>query len=325
MNGPKYHRFPLPAHARPLRIDFGDDLIDEPSRGEPADDAPARQRAVGDRHLCFISLGSGSSGNCAFVGTTAEGLLIDAGVDAKTVFGRLARNGVPPEAVKGIVLTHDHNDHVRYVYTMVRAHRHLRVYCTLRLLNGLLRRHNISNRVKDYHVPIFKEIPFSLAGLTVTAFETSHDGTDNMGFDLDTGERHFVVATDMGVVTERALHYMSRANYLMVESNYDREMLLTGSYPEMLKHRVMSERGHMDNAATAAFLSRHYHPGLTHVMLCHLSNDNNRPDIALGAARAALERRGLTVGDASNAPDQRLRDVQLIALPRYEASPWIVF
>lgn len=327
MKGAKYHHFPLPDDARPLSIDFGDTDLD----GGP--DAPVTQQprqlsgdGTADHDgLRFISLGSGSSGNCAYLGTDGEGLLIDAGIDVKTVFERLRRNGIDPTAVRGIILTHDHNDHVRYVYTMIRAYRHLRVCCTLRLLNGLLRRHNISGRIKDYHIPIFKEIPFKLAGLTITAFETSHDGTDNMGFSITKGDHTFVVATDMGAITERALHYMSQANYLMVESNYDHEMLVNGHYPEMLKHRVMSVHGHMDNADTARFLARHYHPGLTHVMLCHLSHDNNRPDLALASARDALLSLGLTVGDASNSPDQRQCDVQLIALPRFEASPWIIF
>jgi len=227
--------------------------------------------------------------------------------------------------VKGIILTHDHQDHVRYVYKIIKRHRHIQVYCTPRLMQGLLRRHNISRRVKDYHKSIFKEIPFHLAGMELTAFETMHDGTDNMGFSIVNQEgTRFVVATDMGEITERAMCYMEQANYLMIESNYDRQMLDQGRYPEMLKHRVRGATGHLDNAVCANFVASHYHQGLRYVFLCHLSNDNNTPDKALTAVRSALEQRGLSVGDASNSVAHRNRDVQLYALPRYDASPLFV-
>ncbi|MBP3737843.1 MAG: MBL fold metallo-hydrolase [Muribaculaceae bacterium] len=268
----------------------------------------------------FMSFGSGSSGNSAYLGTFKSGILIDAGVDLDHVFGDLQRNGVFPQAVKGIILTHDHQDHVRYVYSYVRKHKHLRVLCTPKLLNGLLRRHNISSRLKEYHDPIYKEIPFKLAGMSITAFETSHDGTDNMGFSIEMGGHIFVVATDMGIITSRAEHYMQQANYLMIESNYDSAMLDSGTYPEYLKNRVRGERGHLDNAVAAQFVASHYHKGLRQVFLCHLSNDNNRPEIACYTMTRALQDLGLTVGDGSNAPDQRGRDIQVYALPRYQSS-----
>ncbi len=272
----------------------------------------------------FISFGSGSSGNCAYLGTFDAGILIDAGIDVDMVFGELQRNGVFPQAVKGIILTHDHQDHVRYVHAFLRKQKHLRVYCTPKCMTGLLRRHNISRRVKDFHEPIYKEIPFKLAGMELTAFEASHDGTDNMGFSIKMGDRTFVVATDMGMITDRAQHYMSQANHLMIESNYDRQMLDSGRYPEYLKARVRGEKGHLDNRVAAQFVASHYHEGLQHVFLCHLSNDNNRPEIARDTMVMALQDRGLTVGDGSNAPDQRGCDVQVYPLPRFQCSHWFV-
>lgn len=273
----------------------------------------------------FISFGSGSSGNCAYLGNFDHGLLIDAGVDIDQVFDELQRNGVQPRAVKGIILTHDHQDHVRFVYAYVRKHKHIRVYCTPKLMNGLLRRHNISRRIREYHEAIYKEIPFRLCDMSITAFETSHDGTDNMGFSIAASDgRVFVVATDMGAITERAEYYMRQANYLMIESNYDRQMLNTGTYPEYLKSRVRSEKGHLDNEVAAEFVANHYHEGLKYVFLCHLSNDNNRPEIACFAMTQRLKDLGLTVGDGSNAIDQRNCDIQVYPLPRYHSSMWFV-
>ena len=109
----------------------------------------------------------------------------------------------------------------------------------------------------------------------------------------------------------------------MIESNYDRRMLDTGHYPEFLKARVRGARGHLDNEVTAAFVASNC-PNVSYVFLCHLSNDNNTPEIAISAVRKALEGNGVTVGDASYAPDQRIRDVQLYALPRFEASPLFI-
>lgn len=274
--------------------------------------------------LQFVSFGSGSSGNCAFLGTENGGVLIDAGVDPDHVCHDLAANGINISKVKGILLTHDHADHIRYAYKLVREHKHLRIYCTPRLMRGLLRHHNISSRIKDYQVSIFKEIPFFLAGMKFTAFETSHDAIDNMGFSIEIDGNTFVVATDMGVITERAAHYMSKANFLMIESNYDRQMLDSGRYPEYLKARVRGNLGHLDNSVAAQYVASNYHQGLKWVFLCHLSNDNNTPEIALGAMKKALEAKGVTVGDGSNSVDSRHKDIQVYALPRFDTSLWFV-
>ncbi|MBO4723229.1 MAG: MBL fold metallo-hydrolase [Muribaculaceae bacterium] len=294
------------------------------------DDSQAEQPIVshdnGDQWsgLQFVSFGSGSSGNCAFLGTENGGVLIDAGIDPQHVCRDLAANGIDIRKVKGILLTHDHADHIRYAYKLVREHRHLRIYCTPRLMGGLLRHHNISRRIKDYQVSIFKEIPFFLAGMKFTAFETSHDAIDNMGFSIEVGDNKFVIATDMGIITERAAHYMSQANFLMIESNYDRKMLDSGRYPEYLKARVRGNLGHLDNSVAAQYVAANYHEGLKWVFLCHLSNDNNTPEKALGEMTAALEARGVSVGDGSNSPDSRCKAIQVYALPRYDTSLWFV-
>lgn len=311
----------LSQHLQPS-IQFGEDdlLHDHTPRQRPT----AQPAPTSDWTMHFASFGSGSSGNCAYLGNDREGILIDAGVDHEKVFKTLAQNGISPAMVKGIILTHDHADHIRYVYRICRQYKHIHVYCTPRLMNGLLRHHNISRRIKEYQEPIFKEIPFHLASLTITAFDTSHDGADNMGFYIEGGNKRFVVATDMGEITNRADLYMRKAQYLMIESNYDRKMLDTGHYPEYLKARVRSKDGHLDNAVTAEFVADMYTSDLKYVFLCHLSNDNNTPEIALKMTRTALERKGATVGDASNTPTQRHRDVQVYALPRYDTSTWFV-
>ncbi len=163
-----------------------------------------------DRLLYYLSIGSGSSGNCCYLGTKKGGVLIDAGVKTDIVEAALRSNGIDLKKVTAVVLTHDHSDHVKYVYTLVRNNKHMRVFCTNRVLSGIMRRHSISKRLKDFHMPIFKEIPFTIGELEVTAFEVPHDGSDNMGFSIAFDNRRFVLATDLGAVTERARHEPSQ-------------------------------------------------------------------------------------------------------------------
>ncbi len=274
----------------------------------------------------FISLGSGSSGNCAYIGDSRDGMLIDAGVDPTKVEPELLRNGIDMSTVSAILLTHDHGDHVRYAYQLLRRNKRMGLYCTPKALNGILRRHNISRRIKDYHHAIYKEFPFAIGRFTVTAFDVDHDGTDNAGFFISHGDSHrFVVATDLGHIGPRADFYMRQATCLMIESNYDLEMLSRGSYPEYLKARIMADNGHLDNRDAASFVASAVNRSLTHVFLCHLSHDNNTPEIAVSTMKAALEAKGLTVGDGTDSIESRQADIQVTALPRFEPTRLFIF
>lgn len=324
---------------RPLKIAFDVDGNDTPPGQDVAGQAePSGPRYTGvGKGLCFISFGSGSSGNCAYLGTPRGGILIDAGIREPVKYHRkkknperqdvptldqalaeLERNGITPDMVKGVLLTHAHQDHMRCLYPAVSRCR-CSVYCTMGVMSEMLRRCRISTRIQDHHVPIFKEIPFRVMDMEITAFETLHD-VKSVGFSIEYEGERFVVATDMGIITERAAHYMSCANYLMIECNYDREMLVKGSYPQMLKDRVMGEKGHLDNAVAAQFVADNYHDALHYVFMCHLSKDNNTEEVATSTMRQALEARGLSVGDGSNAASQSSCDIQICALPRYTSS-----
>lgn len=265
----------------------------------------------------YISFGSGSSGNACFVGTSQGGVIIDAGVTVEKIESALRSYGVPMDKVKAVLLTHDHHDHVRYVYKLLRSYKHLQLACTPRVLNGLLRRSSVSRRVKDYHVPIYKEHPFTVLNMEITAFDVPHDGSDNMGFSIVCGDRHFVLATDLGEVQERARHYFSTANFAVIEANYDAEMLRAGRYPEYLKARIRNSQGHLDNADTASFLTEIMaNKQLRYVFLCHLSEENNTPEKAHSAVSSALERAGYTVGGEVENLFDREADVRLAVLPR---------
>ena len=278
-----------------------------------------------DQRLYYISFGSGSSGNSCYIGSNNGGVIIDAGIKSDDLNAKIKSNGIDIKNIKGILLTHDHADHVGHAYSLVRNNKHLKIYCTNRVLNGILRRHDISKRIKEYHIPIFKEIPFKAGDLEITAFEVPHDGTDNMGFSISYGRRNFVLATDMGKISSRARHYISKADYLVIESNYDLAMLKNGRYPEFLKARIQTDVGHMDNKMTAEFLKEIYSPRLKNIFLCHLSKDNNTPEKALETVKSALEEIGLKVGGGMETLEDRDADVQLMTLPRYESTRLFVF
>lgn len=270
--------------------------------------------------IMFISFGSGSSGNCAYIGDSDGGFLIDAGVDYEKVVAELKRNNIPMSAIHGICLTHDHRDHTHYAYAFARKHRNIPIFCTLRALNGLLRRHNTSRRIKDYHHPIYKEIPFTIGNFTITAFEVMHDGTDNAGFHISHRAGTFVVATDLGCISERAEYYLRQANYMVLEANYDAKMLADSSYPEYLKARIADRNGHLDNAVTAQFLADCYTSELKYVFLCHLSNENNTPERALETVTNTLTDHNITIGTGCDTPSDRQAMLQLVALPRLDSS-----
>lgn len=285
---------------------------------------PLQTPDIGSR-LKFISFGSGSSGNCAFIGDDNGGFLIDAGVDPAKILPELRRHGIKTDKIAGIILTHDHGDHVRYAYALLRRNSHMLLYCTPKAFNGILRRHNISRRIKDYHKAIYKEIPFDIGDFRLTAFEVQHDGSDNAGFFIEHGTHTFAVATDLGCISQRADFYMRQARYIMIESNYDREMLVAGHYPEYLKARILADNGHLDNEDAATYIASIYTPRLTYVFLCHLSHDNNTPEKATDAMKNALQAKGVVVGDGSDSIESREAPVQVMALPRFEPTRMFIF
>lgn len=288
-------------------------------------ETPIILQSTGTR-LLFMSIGSGSSGNCAYIGNYEQGILIDAGIEMKRVVDALKENNIPISAVKGICLTHDHGDHIKGAYKLMSKHRHIMLYCTPKTLSGIFRRHNVSRRIKDYHKPIYRETPFDLAGMKITAFDVSHDGTDNMGYFIESNEHRFTVATDLGCITPRVDHYMRQADYIMLESNYDLKMLTDGSYPEYLKARILADTGHLDNTVASQFVADIYTPQLRHVFLCHLSNDNNTPEIAVKTITQKLhETHSIKVGDGSESLESRQSDIQITPLPRHDASRLFIF
>lgn len=246
--------------------------------------------------LFFISLASGSSGNASYIGSEQSGLLIDAGIGARTIKKQLKNEGISLErAVRGVLLTHDHFDHVKGVYSLAEKF-NIPIYSTAEVFEGM----DCNIRLKEQLSPasrrfITKNKPFLLAGLSITPFEVPHDSADNVGFYIQYENTRFMLATDIGCITESINTYVSRSEYVVLESNYDKNMLLSGRYPFYLKERIIGQRGHLCNDESAICIARNYHPDMKAVWLCHLSRENNTPELALQAFKEKLLLHGIAI------------------------------
>ncbi|HOP14621.1 MBL fold metallo-hydrolase [Lentimicrobium sp.] len=248
--------------------------------------------------LQLCSLSSGSSGNCYFIGSSSEGILVDAGISARRIRKTLEEIGLSMSQIRGVLITHDHIDHIQALTLLTKKYR-LPVYCTEGTWKGILRNRTTFDLDQEMFRPLKAGVPFSLAGFTVEAFPVSHDALDAVGYHIANSSRSIALATDLGIIGEAAAACLRRANVLVIESNYDEEMLLKGRYPQQLKQRVHGVMGHLCNTHASGFISDHYHPGISHILLCHLSAENNTPDKALQTLRQTLDRKGVSLSPAT--------------------------
>lgn len=253
--------------------------------------------------LKFLSLSSGSSGNCYYLGTDQYAILIDAGIPVRNIQKVLRENGLSFGKIMGLLVTHDHTDHIRSAGSLGELY-HLPVYTTKAVHSGMERNYGMQKKLTSASRRYLeRDVEFPIPGtdFRVTPFTVPHDSTDNVGYYIEFGPKdnavRFCLATDVGFVTSDIRHYLSKADHVVIESNHDIDMLMNGPYPQYLKKRVRGEGGHMSNRECAELLHDIYHEGLKHVFLCHLSHENNDPDLAYRTAAKALLSEGVKVGE----------------------------
>lgn len=235
----------------------------------------------------FLSLSSGSSGNCYYLGNREKALLIDVGIGARAIKKRLLEYDIPVESISAILVTHDHFDHIKSLGTFVQRY-HVPVYATSKLHQAL--RHNfcVGSRLSGNEKIIDEERVNDIDGIRVTPFEVPHDATQTVGYFIDFFGTKVTIMTDIGAVTDNAVKYARMAEHLIAESNYDIDMLMTGGYPRELKERIIMGNGHLSNEQNSHLLKMCCHPCLKDVFLCHLSGNNNTPEAAYAKAEATL-------------------------------------
>lgn len=257
----------------------------------------------------FFSIGSGSSGNCYYLGTNECGILIDAGVGIRVIQKALREYGVSFDKIMGILITHDHADHIKTVGCLGDKY-NIPVYATQTVHEGIHRNRTVRASLITSRRIIEKECPFFIKDFEITAFEVPHDSIDNVGYHIQFEGQTFVLITDIGRITDKIREYASKANHLVIEANYDEYMLQAGKYPYYLKERIGNGTGHLSNRLSAEFIASICNENMRNIWLCHLSQDNNHPEIAFKTVEQALFTNGIKVGG----------NIKLEALSRYKVS-----
>jgi phosphoribosyl 1,2-cyclic phosphodiesterase len=231
----------------------------------------------------FASLGSGSRGNALVVEVGTTRLLVDCGFGPREARGRLARLGLSPEQLSGVLVTHEHGDHCSGVFQLALRHG-LGVWTTRGTLAALQSRSAALPKIEL----ICGDTPFSVAGIEVLPFAVPHDAREPVQFVFSDGRSRLGVLTDAGCSTPHIEHCLNGCDALVLECNHDATMLAQGGYPAALKARIGGRYGHLDNTAAAALLAALDQRALKHVVAAHLSEKNNRPELARSALADAL-------------------------------------
>lgn len=246
--------------------------------------------------LRFISFGSGSSGNCYYLFTETDGLIIDIGVGLRTLKKQFADYGLSLSSVCYVLITHDHADHIKSVGSISHEY-HIPVYATELVHKGIDRNYCVQRKLDpSMKKKIVGGEPFTLGDFHITPFAVPHDASENMGFMVEAQGVNFCVMTDAGCVTDEMKPFITKADYLVIESNHDVEMLKNGPYPAYLKSRILSGNGHLCNADCAQAIAENMSERLKHVWLCHLSEENNHPELARKTVETVLRQYGIIAG-----------------------------
>ena len=224
--------------------------------------------------LFISSLNSGSNGNCYYVGNEREAVLIDAGISCRETERRMKRLGLSMLRVKAIFVSHEHSDHIAGIPVLAKKY-NLPVYITPATHRNS--RFDFGN-VKV--LPFQAHEPVQIGSLSITGFPKLHDAADAHSFTISQSGHTVGVFTDIGAPCEHVVRYFSQCHAAILEANYDEELLENGYYPFYLKKRIRSDHGHLSNAQALALFRAHKPAFMSHLLLAHLSKDNNRPELA---------------------------------------------
>lgn len=245
--------------------------------------------------LFFCSLFSGSSGNASFAAAGGSRVLIDAGLPASRIQEALRSVGSDLNEIDGVLITHEHIDHIKAVGTLSRQF-NLPIYANAATWQAMEASGKIGAIPRCNRAVFDTGHDFFIGNIGVSSFPVAHDTAEPVGFVLWGGGRQVAVATDLGHITNMVLDRIREANAVLLESNHDVDMLQNGRYPAFLKRRILGRRGHLSNTAAAAVLIDLMEHGVERVALAHLSQDNNTPEVAFHTMAQALLSVGAQIG-----------------------------
>lgn len=238
--------------------------------------------------LCSIA--SGSSGNCIYVGSEATHLLVDAGISGKRTEEGLAGLGLTGRDLDGILITHEHSDHIKGLSTLAKKYE-IPIYATggtIQAIQAGITRGKLGWIDPELFQEIREDRKFTVKDLTVNPMKISHDAAQPVAYRIGYGSRHIGICTDLGTYNDYTVECLKGMDVLLLEANHDVHMLQVGSYPYYLKQRILGDRGHLSNENSGRLLCRVLHDGLKEIILGHLSKENNLPELAYEAVRMEI-------------------------------------
>jgi len=223
--------------------------------------------------LFISSLNSGSNGNCYYIGNEAEAILIDAGISCRETEKRMKRSGLSMDNVKAVFISHEHGDHISGLPVLSKKYK-LPVYITA----ATERFGNL--KLEKKLVKRFKaDEPVLIGNLSITAFQKEHDAGDPHSFVVSSSSVKVGIITDIGIACRKVIYHFKQCHAAFLESNYDEDMLMNGSYPYHLKKRISDGKGHLSNHQALELFKKHRPPFMSHLILAHLSKNNNKPEL----------------------------------------------
>ncbi len=236
----------------------------------------------------FLPIASGSKGNCTYVASNNTKILVDCGISAKKTTELLCNNGIDIKEINGIFITHEHSDHINGIGVLSRKH-NIPVYATSKTWDYMLDNGKLGKFDERLRNDIYKDEFCIIDDIKILPFEISHDAVDPVGYNIFIEDKKISVCTDLGIVTDSVVKMLDESHVILIESNHDSKMLETGPYPYMLKRRVMGNRGHLSNVACGELILKLKNENLKHVYLGHLSDENNKPLLALDTVSNILK------------------------------------
>lgn len=237
-------------------------------------------------------LASGSKGNATYIRAGNYSVLIDAGLSAKKLEARMAALDIKPKSLDALLVTHEHKDHIKGVGVLSRRYG-LPIYANDATWGAA---EADLGKIKAENIRVFSE-DFIIGDLNFTPYSISHDAADPVGYVCKIKDKKIVLATDTGIVNKEIISHLKGADFFVLESNHDLEMLMTGKYPYFLKNRIRGKEGHLSNDDTAALLPQILTDNFPVVVLSHLSEKNNNPKVAYITVMNALKEAGYKVGE----------------------------
>ena len=236
----------------------------------------------------MVSIASGSSGNCIYIGSDDTHILVDAGISNKRIQQGLNEIGLSGNDVNGILITHEHSDHIKGLGVLSRKY-HVPVYGTRETLDEIASSGSLGEFDRDLLTPICPDVDFTLGDLNVRPFKIDHDAANPVAYRVNCGDKSVAVATDMGHFDQYIIDNLQGLDALLLESNHDVRMLETGPYPYYLKRRILGDHVHLSNENAGRLLNCVLHDNLKKVFLGHLSKENNYEELAYETVRLEID------------------------------------